>query len=269
MSPTIVYCDTSIEMTEISKTADLALRLLEEVGERGPVTATELVWATGLNRSVVHRLLATLRGRGFIRRAGDAYVLGAAAFRLTESNGSDLILKAQVGMQDLSDAVGETVTLQGIDGSDVVLLAQAVSRRHAVRVEQNVIDRHPLHLGATGRVLLAYSQTRVIDRALAKVEDAARIRRQLDDIRAVGYTASHEELQPGVHCVAAPVLSSGGRILAALGVLVPVNRAAGMDLIVEPLLETVAQIRGSAQHDARVSDELAMAGAPAAEVELR
>ena len=248
-------------MSEISKTADLALRLLEEVGERGPITATELVWATGLNRSVVHRLLATLRGRGFIRRTGDAYVLGAAAFRLTESKGADLIVKAQVKMQDLSDAVGETVTLQGIDGRDVVLLAQAVSRRHAVRVEQNVIDRHPLHLGATGRVLLAYSQPRVIDRALVGVEDESRIRRQLEDIRAVGYTTSHEELQPGVHCAAAPILGSGGRILAALGVLVPVNRASALDHLVEPLLETVEGIGGSAQDDAAPPRELAMTAA--------
>ena len=248
-------------MTEISKTADLALRLLEEIGERGPITASELVWATGLNRSVTHRLLTTLRGRGFIRRTGDAYVLGAAAFRLTESKGSDLILKAQAGMQDLSDEVGETVTLQGIDGSDVVLLAQAVSRRHAVRVEQNVIDRHALHLGATGRVLLAYSPPRVIDRALAGVEDAPRVRRQLEDIRAIGYTASHEELQPGVHCIAAPILGSGGRVLAALGVLVPVNRAAGLDHIVEPLLATIDQIRSP---DEGPNEELALSVAPAA-----
>lgn len=240
-------------MAEISKTADLSLRVLEIVAAQGPVTAAEVSWAVGLNRTVVHRLLATLRGRGFIRRVDDAYVLGPAVYRLAESGRADVVSRAQPVMQDLSDATGETVTLQGIDGSDVVLLAQAVSRRHAVRVEQNVIDRHPVHLGATGRVLLAHSSPRVVERVLAGVDDAVRIRRQLEEARAVGYASSHEELQPGVHCLAAPVLGTDERIVAALGVLVPVNRASTLDELVDPLLETAELIRALDQVSAERS----------------
>ncbi|WP_423458317.1 helix-turn-helix domain-containing protein [Ottowia sp. VDI28] len=58
-------------MTEISKTADQALVLLAYVAEHGPLGTTELARRLQMHRTVVHRLLATLQGRGFIRRVGE------------------------------------------------------------------------------------------------------------------------------------------------------------------------------------------------------
>jgi DNA-binding IclR family transcriptional regulator len=52
-----------------AKTADQALIVLLAL-ESQPLSASALAETTGLNRTVVHRMLATLHGRGFARREG-------------------------------------------------------------------------------------------------------------------------------------------------------------------------------------------------------
>ena len=75
-------------------------------------------------------------------------------------------------MEQFTAETGETVVLQVADGGAAVILAQVIGRRHVVRVEQNLIARHPLHLGASGRVLLAFGPGRRTRRMLASVAGA-------------------------------------------------------------------------------------------------
>ena len=53
---------------EISKTADEALQVLLELGRRGGRTPADLARALDMNRTVVHRHLATLAARGMTSR---------------------------------------------------------------------------------------------------------------------------------------------------------------------------------------------------------
>jgi DNA-binding IclR family transcriptional regulator len=234
-------------MPETSKTADHALALLTAVSEHQPVTAGELCRLLAMNRTIAARLLATLHQRGFVRRVGAEYTLGPAAIRLAHQVEPALRGAALPVMRRLCAEVGETVVLQVIDGDQVVILEQVIASHHVVRVEHNLIARHPLPFGASGRVLLAFGPPRTVGRFLAQpggtAGAAAGLAAELDRVREAGYATSHDELQWGVHGAAAPVLAADGSLLAALTLLVPVNRAGQLAGHIAPLVKAARQIR--------------------------
>ena len=237
-------------MAEISKTADHALTLLTAVSEYQPVTAAELCRRLSMNRTVAHRLLVTLRQRGFVRRIGEEYALGPAALHIARRVEPTLRDAALPVMQRLCAEVGETVVLQVVDGDQAVILAQVIASRHVVRVEQNLIARHPLLFGASGRVLLAFQPDRVIRRVLAGGADARLAAEDLARVRRAGYETSHDELQWGVHALSAPVFGAGGGLVAALTVLVPVGRAERISDHTDAVVEAARQIRPGADDGA-------------------
>jgi DNA-binding IclR family transcriptional regulator len=230
-------------VAEISKTADQALALLLAVSEHQPVSASELCRYLDMNRTVAHRLLTTLHQRGFVRRVGDAYAVGPALTRIASQVAPSLRQAAGPVMAGLAAAIGETIVLQVVDGDQAVILEQVIGRRHVVRVEQNLIDRHALHLGASGRVLLACESSRRARQLLAGVPQAQEVLRELAEIRKRGYALSHDELQLGVHAVSAPVLGPSGAGAAALAVLVPANRASRLPGLVGPVVAAAGEIQ--------------------------
>lgn len=227
---------------ETSKTADSALALLLAVGDHGRASATELSRALELNRTVTHRLLATLHARGFVRRDGDIYLLGPVLARLGEHVAPTLRAVAQPVMERLSEQLNETVVLSVPDDVQAVVVGQALGRRHMLRVEHTVGSRHPMQLGASGRALLAFQDETVVRRVLRREKDAESYRAQLAEIRRVGYAVSHDELSHGVHGLAAPVLEPDGRALAGMAVIAPVQRAEVLRTVAEPLMAAVAAV---------------------------
>ncbi|MEA2379585.1 MAG: hypothetical protein QOD13_3492 [Thermoleophilaceae bacterium] len=212
-------------MTEISKTADQALALLVCIADRGPASATELAGTLGINRTVVHRLLATLRSRGFIRKDGNNYVPGAVIVRIAQDVEPALRSAGQPVLQQLADAVQETTLLEIRDQREAVVLDQVVAGRHLVSVRRQIGERHPLHLAASGRAMLAFSRKRVVDRCVAGLPDADDVRRKLAEVKEAGYEISHDELLEGVHGIAAPIQDESGQAVGSMSVVVPMNRA--------------------------------------------
>jgi len=235
-------------MPETSKTADQALALLTAVSEYQPVTAGELCRRLSMNRTIAYRLLATLHQRGFVRRAGERYVLGPAVAHLVSRVEPALRDAARPVMRQLCAEVGETVVLQVVDGDQAVILDQVIARQHVVRVEQNLIARHPLLAGASGRVLLAHQPPRARERLLARLarpEQVASLAADLARIRRTGYETSRDELQLGVHAIAAPVSGADGTVIAALTILIPVGRAGRIIEHRDALIEAAREIRVS------------------------
>ncbi len=229
-------------VAEISKTADQALTVLLEVGERGPLTPAVLARSLGMNRTVVHRLLSTLHQRGFITRQENGYVPGAILVRIAEHVQPELRSQGRRVMRELSDEVGETVVMHIPDGEDAVVLDQVVSGRHVVRVEHEIGSRHALVVGASGRAILAFLSTSLVDRITRKATNADGLRRQLEGVRQLGYSLSHDELQQGVHGLAVPVLDQSGQAVASLAILVPVTRASTLPEHTEALLQASARL---------------------------
>ncbi|MFE3059554.1 IclR family transcriptional regulator [Nocardia sp. NPDC059239] len=229
-------------MAEIAQTADHALRILLELGNGEPLSPAVLAERLDLNRTVVHRLLATLAARGFVSRYGSLYRPGPTLIRLAKVIQPDLRLIAAPVLEALAQQTGESAVLHVPDNQDAVVLDQAVSNRHIVQVNHEIGSRHSLAVSASGRAILAYSEPALIKLMTRNSDQPAGLERTLEAVRQLGYSTSHDELQQGVHGVAVPILTPDNTPLGSLAVLTPVIRSTGIEQYIDALLAGAKQI---------------------------
>src|SRR5699024_2048572 len=112
---------------------DRALALLDEMADAGGVaTLSDLAERTGLPLPTIHRLMATLRGAGFVRQERSRqYALGAKLVGLGESAERLLGSWVRPTLSRLVEQTGETANMAMLDGDRVVYVAQVPSK-HAM-----------------------------------------------------------------------------------------------------------------------------------------
>lgn len=215
-------------MAEISQTADRALAVLIELGDRGPTPPAELARTLGLSRTVVHRLLTTLMYRGFVVRHSDGYVPGLLVSRIAGEVQTQVRHAALPVMERLADAISETIIVYIPDAEQTVVLDQVVASVGLIRVERRLGTRRSLTDGAGGQAILAYLDTPVVERIVRSAEDPDGLRRQLEIVRKLGYARSHDEFESGVAELAVPIQDMTGHTVASLAIVVPSMRAQAM-----------------------------------------
>ena len=207
------------------QSVDRALDLLEALaGADGEVAITALATRTALHVSTVHRLLATLLRRGYVRQNPDTsrYYAGAKLATLTEgrSRFGELRLRARPLLRALTESTRETANLVVLDDLQAVYI-ETVPSPQVVRLFTTVGNRTPLHATGAGKVLLAMLPTPRRDALLERIElrpytprtivDRATLRRSLDEVREKGYAIDDEEYDEGVRCVAVGVVGAAVR----------------------------------------------------------
>lgn len=204
----------------------------------GPAGAgvSEIARELSLSKAVVHRILQSLASRGFVTVDPDTreYRLGPAAVALGSRALSDVDLRraAQPVLRRLRDDTEETTTLSELVDDTRVYLDQFESRQE-VKMTVELSRPHPLHAGASSRVILAYLPAervqRIIDAGLPAltadtIATAGSLRRELAETRRTGCAASHNERQPGASSVASPVFNVDGEVIGSLSVCGPSAR---------------------------------------------
>ncbi|MQA02619.1 MAG: helix-turn-helix domain-containing protein [Streptosporangiales bacterium] len=216
---------------------DRALDILELLARSGrPVGLTEIASAVGGPKATIHRLLATLQGRGYVAQdsRSSLYSAGVRCFELGSLWAQNLDLRAMAApmLAQLNEETGETVHLAIYDHGDVVYVDKLESR-HPVVATSHLGRRCPASCVATGRVLLAFQPTAEIQAVLDKpvpsytertVTDPAELAALLADVRADGYGTNHESYRPGVGGVAAPIRDHTGAVIASVGICLPEQR---------------------------------------------
>jgi DNA-binding IclR family transcriptional regulator len=208
----------------------LVLRALADAGPQGQ-GLRELSAELGLNKSTVHRTLAGLRFRAFATQdpGTGRYVLGPAATRLGDVyfGAENLPVLLHPALVALSGATDELVHLGVLSGAHVLYLDKVEPER-PVRVWSAVGRTAPAVTTALGRALLAFRGT---DRALLaayvraseRPVDTDDVWQALRDARRRGYATEREDNEPGISCVAVPVLR-GRAPVAAVSVTAPAER---------------------------------------------
>ncbi|TKR53565.1 IclR family transcriptional regulator [Allopusillimonas ginsengisoli] len=212
---------------------DRALSLLEAFNrQRQSMTLTELAEATGMYKSTVLRLAASLeRFQFLVRREDGRFAIGQATWRLglLYSASFDLEPLVRPELIRLVDAVDETASLYVREGDLRVCLYRENSRRSARHhLDEGVAL--PLSSGASGHVLLAYQ---------ADDENERR------NLLPRGYAISIGERDPDLAAVAVPVLDQDGKFRGALSLSGIVTRftEANIELMLKALKESAARLR--------------------------
>jgi DNA-binding IclR family transcriptional regulator len=211
------------------QSADRALAILAEFDDERPtLRVTELAVSLGMHKSTVSRLLATLHGRGLVRRDGELFSPGPELARLGNlaARGLDLTELAQEPLQRLAEDTGETVNL-AVRREDTALNVHQVQSSHLIGLGDWSGRALPLHCTANGKVLLAFGGDEPAElgaRTPRTITDRAQLRGQLAEIRERGWAGAVEELELGLVAVAAPVFDARGEVVAAVSLAAPAYR---------------------------------------------
>ena len=178
---------------------------------------TEISEMVGINKSTVHRLLATLEGKRFVER--DAVTglykpgirLLQIAFLTLEHN--DLRQLAAPFLHTLCEQYRENINLSVLDDTDVVYL-EVIESPQRVKLAAAPGQRLPAFCTASGKSILAFLPEEKVRDILARgmplytQNTVSSVEAFFDDIRITreqGYAISEQEFEEGINAIAAPI----------------------------------------------------------------
>lgn len=205
-------------------------------GEHPVLGVNDIARRAGLAKSVTSRIVAELVAADFLERADGGLRVGIRLFELGElaQRSKELRQLALAAMADLRQATGMTVQLSVLKGSDQVYVEILRGRDADMAIRSRVGGRVPAYATAGGKAVLAHSDAAIVELATpaefkplgpGTVPDAASLRRQLEAVHTEGYAHEVEESNPGVECVACPILRADGSPIAAISISGPAGRA--------------------------------------------
>lgn len=196
-------------------------------------TASQIRDTTGLPSSTTHRLLANLVDHGFLERVDDAYRVGArlaywAGPAARSRDFTELLIPQLVALRD---ELGETACFFRPEQGHRVCIAVSETS-HALKQEMYVGKIQPLHVGSSGRVILAWSPELLATVTAAPlpalteatITDPASLRRVVAETRAAGFAITVGERLEAASGLAAPVFDSHGTLVGAMTVMGPTLR---------------------------------------------
>ena len=224
------------------QSVERALELLEALADPGDGRGvSELGRATGLPVATIHRLLATMAAKGYVRQDSTShkYRLGSHLIQLGEAATRHFASFAHPYLAELMEASGETANLAVFEDGHVAYVAQVPSRHHRVRMFTEVGRRVLPHSSGVGKVVLAFRPRPEVEALVARtglprrtprtITDPATFMAELDDVARHGYAIDSGEEEVGVRCLAVPVFGVGGSV-AAMSVSAPEGRLQSDDI---------------------------------------
>lgn len=225
------------EGADILKSLRKAIRVLECFSLQEPrLPLSEIARRADLPLSTVHRILATFRAAGIVEQDGERnqYRLGLKLFELGSMVLANMELhrEALPFIEELSRESGETVHLGVFDGSQVVSI-EKMDSPHGLASQVTIGKGAPAYCTAVGKALLAFQPETTVDHLCRlgltrytpqTITDPAKLRKELERIRALGYAVDDREHQPDVRCVAAPIRDHTSNVIASMSVSGPATR---------------------------------------------
>lgn len=237
-----------------------ALTILEALSSnRGDVGIAELSEKVGLHVSTVHRLLSTLKTKGYVRQSPEngRYTLGPKAFHLGHAYLEQHELRKVVRpfLERLSQASGETANLVILDQGEAFYLDKVESERN-LRIFSRIGHRAPLHCTAVGKVLLAHMPSEkvrefIYDKPLEAltrntITSPPLLEQELRKVKEKGYAFDQEECEDGACCIGVPLRDFTGEAVAAMSISGPSVRLTPEKLEeLVPLMKEVAEVISS------------------------
>ncbi len=239
-------------------TVGKALEVLDRVAAYGrPVRFGELLESSPFPKASLYRFLQTLTQQGMLAYDSDrqTYAPGIRLVRLAHAawQQSSLAPVARPHLDALSAKIGETVHLAQLDNGHVLYVDKRIADDPLVMFRQ-AGKVGPAYCTGVGKAMLAYLDEEALDTALSMqsfhrftpgtLTTRKALKEELRAIRERGHAYDREEHEPGIICIAIPILNQSGRILGALSVTTSTDRTdlAGLDRLAPDLKGTAAAI---------------------------
>ena len=236
-----------------------ALKILQAfVPHNHEMGTLELSHKLGLHKSTVSRLLRLLATYGFLQQNPDSkkYSLGRSVSEIgnaANNSLSDTIFNtARPFLTSLSETVGESVALEVLKGTEVVLANHVEGQNH-IRFTFNRGEKVIINVAAGAKAILAFSDPVLVDQILKKkfvrytentIVSKSAFRSMLEEIRRVGIAYDTGERYEDSYAMAAPIFNPEGAPIAAVVIAGPAFRMTPQFMVdaVSPLKKTAAEI---------------------------
>lgn len=220
---------------------DNALKVLEcftvdEPQKRVTQIATEL----NLAKSTVSRLLKTLLNSGYVKKDVETqkYSLGNKVLTLYSAlmSNMEIVKEAHPILEALAKETHESVQLAEIEGSNVIYMEQ-IKSSYPIQIFAHIGRINPIHCTSSGKLLLAFQEFDVIENILNTelekytpytITDKNILKKQLLEIRNLGYCYIENEFIEGIISIAAPIRDYNKNIIAAVSLVGPIQRINGI-----------------------------------------
>ncbi len=244
---------------EAEGTVGKALQVLDMVAAWGrPVRFSDLLDRSPYPKATLYRLLQTLTQQRMLRFDPErqTYAPGLRLVRLAHTAWlqNSLGQVARPHLDALSDKIGETVHLAQLDGGQVLY----IDKRNASRPVQMFSEAGkvgPAYCTGVGKAMLAHLQTDEAEQQMQQqsfyrhtphtITDIDALRDELRVVREQGFAFDREEHEPGIICIAVPILTRAGQVLGGLSVTSTTANSSLKDLekllpVMRPAAERIA-----------------------------
>jgi len=221
------------------------------------MSITDVAERTGLERATARRCLLTLVHLGYATYDGKFFELTPRVLNLGHSYlaATPLPRLIQPFLEELSRATGESTSAAVLEGTDILYVARASTRR-VMSINLGAGARLPAYCTSMGRTLLAALPSEEAQAILERSDiiaytartkaDTATITTELAVIAAQGFAVIDQELELGLCSIAVPLHNAMGQVVAAINIGAHVARAPTSRMIAHflPLMRKVqAEVR--------------------------
>lgn len=191
-----------------------AIKLLECFTSQNPkMGVTEISDTIGLSKATTFRIAETLEQLGYLNKdeTTQSYSIGSKVLVLGQIFLDELNFRtvALPYMKQIRDTLDETISLY-IAVKNKRVCVERIHSSQALRRVVAVGQEVPLERGASGRVLLAFSQQ------AHNLDDAV-----MEKVRQDGYAYSANERGEGVSAVSVPLRNFKGEVIASMTIAGP------------------------------------------------
>lgn len=239
-------------------TVGKALEILDSVAAFGkPVRFSDLLDQSPYPKATLYRFLQTLTNQNMLSYDGETgtYSLGIRLMRLAHAawKNASLAPIARPFIEELSEKVGETVHLAQLDHGQV-LFVDKLHKTDRFETLARVGQVAPAYCTGVGKAMLAFLAPKRLQIVLqqqayfkytpATHGSADSLIEELEVIRSEGIAFDREEHEQGINSIAAPILSTNGRIIGAISIATSTNRLTteGLNEFRALLVETAKKI---------------------------
>lgn len=219
-------------MQEPVQSVDRALSILEVLSEyENGLGITEISNKVELHKSTVHRLLATLIAKGYVKQnqENNNYILTMKLFELGNKKieKMNIVNVSRNYLQSLVNETNEVVHLVIREGNEIVYISK-VESQNIIRMHSRIGSRKPVYCTAVGKAMLSY----LSEEEVKNIWDSSKIEKitehtvtdfkqfvtDLKEIRQRGYAREEQENEIGIRCVAASILDYRGEVCGAISI---------------------------------------------------
>lgn len=225
-------------MGEVVQSVDRALSILEILSNSPEgLGIKEISEGVSLHKSTVHRLLATLTEKMYVRQneKTNKYMLTFKMFELGNKMAESISVVDVVKpyLKELVEQTGEVAHFVVREGNEIIYIDK-VEPNNTIRMSSRIGKRIQMYCTAVGKSMMAHMN----DNEIKKIWDTSNILKitpksivdydkymeTINEVRKVGFARDEEENELGIRCIGASILDYKNEVCGAISISGPTGR---------------------------------------------